>query len=120
MITGTAVIELLRPRQTKTLPKSFVLAVTPARVVAFAGHDVGEAYEDTVVVRGEEVGSWPRNEVSIEPAPDGRSSLLTLAGERITVFRQNLNDGTETDELLGLLAQVGEYREDPAMAAVLT
>ncbi|HEY7255159.1 MAG TPA: hypothetical protein VH476_00630 [Solirubrobacterales bacterium] len=104
MITGTALIELFRPRQTKTLPKSFVLAVTPARVVAFAGTDVGEAYEDTVVVRGEELGSWPRGEVSLDPASDGRSLVLTLAGEQIAVFPPNLRGGSETDELIELLS----------------
>ena len=35
MITGTALIELARPRRSKALPRHFVLAVTTERVVAF-------------------------------------------------------------------------------------
>ena len=103
MVTGTALVELVRPRQSKSLPKSFVLAVTPNRVVAFAGTDVGEAYEDTVVVRGQEVCSWPRDDVWVETAADGRSWMLTLGGERITVFPPNLRGGAETLALVEFL-----------------
>src|SRR5262245_43945671 len=44
MITGTALIEVLRPRRSKAVPKHFVLALTPDRVVAFAA--VGGGDED--------------------------------------------------------------------------
>ena len=65
MITGTALIELARPRRSKSVPKGFVLAVTPSRVLAFACTGVaddedGENYR--VVVRKQH-GSWPREGV---------------------------------------------------------
>ena len=48
MITGWALVELLRPRRSKSLPRQFVLAVTAGRVVAFkasGGGDSASNYE---------------------------------------------------------------------------
>jgi hypothetical protein len=111
MITGTALIGLIRPRQYKPLPKSFVLAVTRDRVVAFKGTGVGDEDGDEygVIVRGDEQGSWPRNQVSIESPsadvdlPDG--ATLVMAGERIPVFRPNVRGDRETDGLIVQLSQ---------------
>jgi hypothetical protein len=36
MITGLALLEVLRPRRSKSLPREFALAVTADRIVAFA------------------------------------------------------------------------------------
>jgi hypothetical protein len=110
MITGTALIGLMRPRRTKSLPKTFVLAMTPVRVVAFKGTGVGDEFGDEygVIVRGDEQGSWPRDQVSIEGSSDVRlpdGATLVLAGERIPIFRPNDRGDNETDELIKQLAQ---------------
>jgi hypothetical protein len=110
MITGTAVVSLLRPRGFKALPKQFVLAVTPTRVVAFKGVGVGDEFGDEygVIVRGEEQGSWPRDEVRIEGSPDVRlpdGGNLVVAGERVPVIRLNVRGDRETDELIERLSR---------------
>src|SRR5919197_3931194 len=51
MVTGWALIELLRPRRSKSLPRQFVLAVTADRVVAFhasGGGDSESNYETRI------------------------------------------------------------------------
>ena len=110
MITGTALIGLMKPRGSKSLPKSFVLAVTSDRVVAFKGTGVGDEFGDEyeVIVRGDEQGSWPRAMVSIEEPSDERASkgaTLVVDGDRIPVFRPNIRGDRETDEMIALLAK---------------
>ena len=108
MFTGTALIEVLRPRRSKALPRHFVLAVTRDRVVAFktlaTGDDVSnDVYE--LWIRPGEFGSWPRESVRlVELVQSARSTagILELDGlERLPVFRPN-NDPS-TDELIELL-----------------
>jgi hypothetical protein len=73
MITGTALIEVLRPRRSKAVPRHFVLAVTEDRVVAFGavgGGDEDGPYE--VWVRPGERGSWPREAVRLVETSMGR------------------------------------------------
>lgn len=108
MITGTALIELARPRRSKSVPKGFVLAVTPSRVLAYACTGVaddedGENYR--VVVRGKQKGSWPREGVSFAalPGEEGHGTL-DICGEKVEVFRPSTIDDEETDALLELLA----------------
>ena len=48
--------------------------------------------------------SWSRGDVSVETAADGRSWLLTLGGERVTVFPPNLRGGAETVALIEFLS----------------
>ena len=108
MVTGWALIQLLRPRRSKSLPSQFVLAVTADRVAAFkasGGGDSESSYE-TSLRRGE-VDSWPRESVRLADLPEGRKSkdaVLVLAGvERIPVARPNLNGDPNTDELIEVL-----------------
>jgi hypothetical protein len=110
MITGTAVISLLKPRQFKPLPKQFLLAVTPSRVVVFKGIGVGDEFGDEygVIVRSEEQASWPREDVWIEGSPDVRmpdGGTLVIDGERIPIIRLNVRGDRETDELIEELSQ---------------
>jgi hypothetical protein len=111
MITGTALIELLRPRRSKSLPRQFVLAVTADRVVAFraiAGAD-GEDGNGPfrLWIRPGERGSWPREVVQVLDVPQrGKSwaGTLVLDGlERVPVYRPNPDVDPSTDELLELL-----------------
>ena len=110
MITGTALIELARPRRSKSLPRHFVLAATADRVVAFKasslvmGEDTGP---EMVRIKQGECGSWPRASVRLVDLPDGAQSkggTLELEGtERLPVARPNLDGDPNTDELLELL-----------------
>lgn len=108
MVTGTALFEVLRPRRSKTVPRSFVLALTPTRAVAFgfigvSDDDDGENYR--AVLREGERGSWPREVVALlGPVADGgRDHVLRIAGEEIQVTRVSTIDDPETDALVELL-----------------
>jgi hypothetical protein len=106
MITGTALIGLAKPRRSKELPRQFCLAVTPARVVAYACIGVADDEDGTnfhVVVRGKERASWPREAVAFEGTP--AEGALVVGGERIPVCQPNLNGDPETDELLAALGR---------------
>ena len=107
MFTGVALIEVLRPRRSKSLPRAFALAVTANRVVAFActgGSDEdGDNYH--VVVRGKERGSWPLGSVTFEGLAKDQDGTLNLAGELIPVCRPNMNGDPETDALFALIGR---------------
>lgn len=109
MITGWALIQLLRPRSSKSLPAQFVLAVTGDRLVAFkaSGGGDSEGNYETRIKTGE-VGSWPRELVRLVDVLNGATSkgaTLDVAGERIPVARPNLNGDPSTDELMDLLSR---------------
>jgi hypothetical protein len=100
MITGTALIEILRPRRYKALPKEFTLAITADRVVAFAMSRWTMGEEDStnyvVKIKHEEVGSWPRGSVRMV---DG---TLELAGtDRFPVSNNGDPSTAELIEVLG-------------------
>jgi hypothetical protein len=109
MATGWALLELLRPRRSKSLPPQFVLAVTVDNVVAFeaSGGGDSESNYETRIKPGAR-GSWPRELVRLIDLPKGAKSMggtLDLAGaERIPVARPNLNGDPSTDELFEVLA----------------
>jgi hypothetical protein len=109
MVTGTALFEVLRPRRSKTVPRSFVLALTPTRVVAFGFVGVSDDDDGTnyrAVLREGERGSWPREAVSLS-APSGHDGLdrtLRIGGEEILVTRPSNVDDPETDAFETLLA----------------
>jgi len=110
MVTGTALVEVLRPRRSKSLPKGFTLAVTPSRVVAFAcvgvsDDEYGENFH--VVVREKERGSWPREAVAIEGLRNESENdgWLTLGGERVPVCRPHFVEDPETDALVEMLGR---------------
>jgi hypothetical protein len=99
IVTGLALIELARPRPSKSLPRQFVLAVTFDRVVAFKASGGGDSESNYELrIKAGELGSWPRDLVRLA---DPRT--LDLAGERIPVARANLNGDSSTDELIALL-----------------
>jgi hypothetical protein len=67
MLTGTALVEVLRPPCSKSLPRHFVLALTADRIVAFkalgSGNDEAGVYE--LWLRPDEFASWPREAVRL-------------------------------------------------------
>jgi hypothetical protein len=107
MLTGTALVEVLRPRRSKSLPRHFVLALTCDRIVAFkalgTGDDEAGVYE--LWVRPDEFTSWPREAVRLLDVKRGRTSsaaTLELNGvERTPVLAPN--DDPSSSELLELL-----------------
>src|SRR5262249_39902471 len=108
MITGTALIEVHRPRRSRAVPKHFVLALTPDRVVAFAA--VGGGEEDgpyEVWVKPGERGSWPRDSVLLVDTSVGRKSWsgeLVLGSDRIPVYRPGSDTDPSTNGLIEQLA----------------
>jgi hypothetical protein len=107
MVTGLALIQMLRPRRSKSLPAQFVLAMTAERILAFkasGGGDSESSYE--LWIEPGICGAWPRELVRLADLPEGPKSkggILDLAGERIPVARANLNGDPSTDELMELL-----------------
>jgi hypothetical protein len=107
LLTGVALIDLARPRRSKTLPREFALAVTADRVVAFAMSAWAEGDENTtrvVKIKRGERGSWPRELVRIIDPHGNRlvkGGTLEVAGERVPVI---WDDHDSTKDLLDVLS----------------
>ncbi|HEY5976298.1 MAG TPA: hypothetical protein VIT85_00460 [Solirubrobacterales bacterium] len=96
MVTGAALISLIRPRASKALPKRFLLAVTPTRVVALKGTPISdEDGNDTGALVKGEIATWKPGEVSAQPSPDGKGGTLQIPGASIPVFDRSLGDPRE-------------------------
>ena len=111
MITGVALIEVLRPRRSKKLPRHFVMAVTETEVFAFkatggSGEDSSSVYK--INIRESVAARFPRDSVSVSDIPEGEKSkggIMTIDGESFPVARPNLNGDPNTDELMALLSK---------------
>jgi hypothetical protein len=114
MATGWALVEMVRGRRCKSLPREFCVAVMPSRVVALAmspWSEGGDGETDTnivVKVKREEIGSWSRGSLRIDL--DNRrlrtgykGGTLDLAG--LERFPVNWSADTQTDEMVALLAR---------------
>jgi len=108
MLTGAALIEVLRRRRSKSLPRHFVLAVTRDRVVAFKTLSSGDDGSDPTYelwIRPEEAGSWPREAVrlvDLARGADSTAATVELDGiERVPVYGSN---DPSTGELFQLFA----------------
>jgi len=114
MMTGTALIEVLRPRRSKRLPRQFVLAATRDRLVAFKALGVGHGEETDlnyyyeVRIKPEEQASFARSGVRITDLTEGvvaDGATLVIDTEHIPVMRQaDAASDPNTDELVGMLA----------------
>jgi hypothetical protein len=111
MVTGWALVEVVRARRSKALPREFCVAVTEARVVvlAMSAWAEGDDSSDTVVkVKRGEHSSWSRGSVRVEvedrnPRTGHKGGTLHLAGgERFPV---NWAKGTDAAEVIELLAR---------------
>ena len=113
LVTGLALIELARPRRSKSLPREFVLAVTADRVVVFAigPWKQGDGTTDRVVkIKRGERGSWSRRTLRLTDLPHGGRPTgvggpmgvsMELAGvERIPVTWVGDDSTNELIELL--------------------
>jgi hypothetical protein len=131
MVTGAAIVELLRPRRSKVLPGHFVLAATADRIVAFKASGSGSGDEGgtpyIITIKPGVCASWPRASVRMVELPDGgRSKGGTLeleATDRLPFARAGIDRDPDTDELIELLgggavptgevsAEERRYRED--------
>ncbi len=110
MMTGKALIEVLRAKRSKLLPRQFVLAAAGDRVVAFRGIGIGREndsdYYEVRISPGEKA-SFPRAEVSLTDLPEGVESegaTLVIGTERVPVVRQATRGDPNTDEFVELFA----------------
>jgi hypothetical protein len=103
-VTGLTLIEMARPRRSKSLPREFVLAATADRVVAFAISSQEEGMTPVIKVKRGERGSWPRELVRLIDPIKGiftRGGTLELAG--LPRFPVTSDGDDSTDELIELL-----------------
>jgi hypothetical protein len=114
LMTGTALIEALRPRRSARLPKRFVLAATHDAVFAFraSGVGIGEPMDDDyryeVRIEPEVVARFPRGAVALEGVARPRGGLaatLVAEGERIPIVRQRSFGDPGADALVSLLSR---------------
>ena len=88
-MVGFGLFKLFGRKGAKDLPRKFVLAATPDRVVAFDcnSHSEGEGTDATlhVTIHPGEVGEWPRGSVSMRPDDGGinPNATLVLAGTEV-------------------------------------
>lgn len=107
LVTGTALVEVLRPRRSKELPKRFALAVTPTRALAYSCISVSDEDGENhrVIIRGEERGCWPREAVSLEvDAGKPSDGILHLGAAAVPVCRPQGGDEVETPALIELIS----------------
>lgn len=110
MMTGWALVEVVRARRCKWLSRDFCVAVTADRVVALAigaSAEGGEGSDLIVKVKRGERGSWSRGSVRIDlddrgPKCGMKGGTLDLAG--LERFPVNWDDSI-TSELVELLAR---------------
>jgi hypothetical protein len=109
MITGLALIEVVRPRRSKSLPREFTLAVTAERVVAFAVSPwrKGDGETDHVIyIKRDERGSWPRESLRmIDPPTGGKLKGRTLELAGLEPFPVTWDGDDSTDALIDLVSR---------------
>jgi hypothetical protein len=108
MALGYAVVEVLRPRRSKLLPRHFVLAVTEQRVIAWkaSGGSPEDSSDYRLRIRPGEQANFPRASVSVTDLTDGpqsKGATMTIAGESFPVSLANLSGDANTLECLAVL-----------------
>jgi hypothetical protein len=103
MVTGAALIKLVSPRASKKLPKRFILAVTPDRVVVLRGTPISDEDGNDIGahIRGE-VASWNRDEVTATRSAEGNGGTLEIPGASIPVFDRSLGNPRERELFMAL------------------
>jgi hypothetical protein len=109
LFTGTVLLQLVRGRPCKSLPREFVLAVTTGRVVAFAMSPWGEGDRSTdstaaIRIKRGERGSWPCTSVrlaGLHKRVGVPGATLDLPGEE--PFPVTWHHGPTSDELIDTL-----------------
>jgi len=103
MVTGAALIKLVSPRPSKELPKRFILAVTPDRVVALKGTPISDedGNDNGAHIKGE-IASWSRGEVTATRTEGEDGGTLQIPGASIPVFDRSLGNPRERELLMAL------------------
>jgi hypothetical protein len=109
MALGYGLVEVLRPRRSKLLPRHFVLAVTEDEVIAFKATGGGGESDRTYYLNIREgiEARYPREAVTISGLDKGEHSqgaTMTVNGESFPVSRPNLSGDPNTDELIATLS----------------
>lgn len=109
MITGAGLVEILRPRRSKLLPRHFVVAVTETRVVAFKawGGSSEDSSDYTLNVRRDVAAEFPRAAVRAD------ATALYVGTERVAVFCPNITNGRPDSDTEHLLAFLGAVNAGP-------
>jgi len=108
MATGFAAWEVIRPRRSKVLPRHFVLAVTPERVIAWkaAGGSGDDSSHYQLKIFPGEQANFARSSVSVSELVEGprsKGATMTIDGKSFPVSRPNLSGDPNTDECLAVL-----------------
>ena len=109
MLTGAALVEVLKPRRSKSLPREIALAVTTDRVVAFAmsAWSEGDEFTDYVVkIKRGELGSWPLGSARLSDRADAagwKGGMLQLGD--LDPFPVTWNGDPSSDELVELISR---------------
>jgi hypothetical protein len=97
---------MLKPRTSKALPRTFVLAVTDTEARAFKARSV--TVDDTdyyVTIWPDAVASWPREQVTVEPAKAGITANVDI---RIEGTGETIPCASQADETLeDVFAELG-------------
>lgn len=113
MILGYGLIEVLRPRRSKLLPRHFVLAVTASEVIAFKATGGSGESDSTYYLNIKEgiAARYPRDAVTVsdlgEKGIRSDGGTMTINGESFPVSRPLLGGEPNTDELLAVLSGAG-------------
>jgi hypothetical protein len=106
---GIGLFKLLSRKGAKDLPRTFVLAVAGDRVVAWdaAGKGEKDSNRYTLTIKPGEIGSWPRDQVSMAPAKKGITSNATcsLAANEIELSVPDGKAEPAFDKLVAALAR---------------
>ena len=109
MVTGVALVEIMRPRRVKSLPREFCVAVTDDRVIAYAmspwREGDGNDRDHIVKVRRDERGSWPRAMVRLLDAPNGAKKGGMLDVDGMDPFPVRWEGDPSTNELVEALSR---------------
>jgi hypothetical protein len=111
LVTGMVLLQMARARRSTALPREFALAVTAARVVAFAMSPwkEGDAVTDSgavVRIKPGERGSWPRGSVrltDLHKRVGMKGGTLQLAG--MEPFPVTCEGDPSSHELIELLSR---------------
>jgi hypothetical protein len=103
MVTGAALVKLVSPRPSKELPKRFILAVTPDRVVALKGSPISDedGNDNGAHIRGV-IASWARSEVTATRSDGENGGTLQIPSASIPVFDRSLGHPRERELFMAL------------------
>jgi len=115
---GRWLVDVLRPRRCRALPRQFVLAVTRSGVAAFEAWGGSDGLGIKPGIRA----TFGRDEIELidlSRGPASRGATMRVRDERFPVCRPDLHRDWDTDELMALLGGLPPLQvpKEPAWAA---